>query len=139
MYRAKERGRGRIEMFDEALRLKAERRLATASALHRALERDEFIVHYQPVVDLTTGAMVSAEALLRWKHPEHGLVDARRVHLPRRGDRPHRADRRLGARAGVPRTWPMAGTSSSSGSDSTLSIAVNLSVRQMLAPGHRRA
>ena len=74
MYRAKERGRGRIELFDEALRSKAERRLATASALHRALERDEFAVHYQPVVDLATGAMVSAEALLRWEHPERGLV-----------------------------------------------------------------
>ena len=74
MYRAKERGRGRIELFDEALRSKAERRLATASALHRALEREEFTVHYQPIVDLSTGAMVSAEALLRWKHPDRGLV-----------------------------------------------------------------
>ena len=74
MYRAKERGRGRIEMFDDALRLNARRRLATASALHGALERDEFVVYYQPVVDLLTGAMVSAEALVRWRHPEHGLV-----------------------------------------------------------------
>ena len=74
MYRAKERGRGRIELFDEALRSKVERRLATASALHRALERDEFTVHYQPIVDLATGAMVSAEALVRWEHPERGLV-----------------------------------------------------------------
>ena len=74
MYRAKERGRGRIELFDEALRSKAERRLATASALHRALERNEFTVHYQPIIDLATGAMVSAEALLRWDHPERGFV-----------------------------------------------------------------
>jgi diguanylate cyclase (GGDEF)-like protein/PAS domain S-box-containing protein len=74
MYRAKERGRGRAELFDDALRLTANRRLATASALHRALDRDEFVVQYQPVVDLVTGTMVSAEALVRWKHPEHGLV-----------------------------------------------------------------
>ena len=74
MYRAKERGRGRVEMFDDALRSKAERRMATESALHRALEREEFTVHYQPIVDLTTGEMVSAEALLRWKHPERGLI-----------------------------------------------------------------
>jgi EAL domain-containing protein (putative c-di-GMP-specific phosphodiesterase class I) len=74
MYRAKERGRGRVEMFDDALRSKAERRMATESALHRALEREEFTVHYQPIVDLSTGEMVSAEALLRWKHPDRGLI-----------------------------------------------------------------
>ena len=74
MYRAKDRGRSRIELFDEALRSKTERRQATASALRCALEREEFTVHYQPVVDLSTGAMVSAEALLRWQHPERGLV-----------------------------------------------------------------
>jgi diguanylate cyclase (GGDEF)-like protein/PAS domain S-box-containing protein len=135
MYRAKERGRGRIEMFDEALRLNAKKRLATASALHRALERDEFVVYYQPVVDLTTGAMVSAEALVRWRHPEHGMVTPDEfISLAEEtglivpiGARvlqqacEHLADwRRLEALAG---------------SDSTLSIAVNLSVRQMLAPG----
>jgi diguanylate cyclase (GGDEF)-like protein/PAS domain S-box-containing protein len=74
MYRAKERGRGRIELFDQALRSKVERRLSNASALRRALECEEFVVHYQPVVELSTGAMVSAEALLRWQHPQCGLV-----------------------------------------------------------------
>ena len=74
MYRAKERGRGRIELYDEALRSKAAMRLATASALHRALERREFMVYYQPVVDLSTGLMVGAEALLRWQHPTRGLI-----------------------------------------------------------------
>jgi diguanylate cyclase (GGDEF)-like protein/PAS domain S-box-containing protein len=74
MYRAKERGRARIEIFDDALRSKVEQRLATASALHHALERQEFTVHYQPIIDLSTGAMVSAEALLRWEHPGRGHV-----------------------------------------------------------------
>ena len=74
MYLAKARGRGRIELFDEVLRSNAERRMATASALRRALEREEFTVHYQPVVDLSTGAMVSAEALLRWEHADRGLI-----------------------------------------------------------------
>jgi diguanylate cyclase (GGDEF)-like protein/PAS domain S-box-containing protein len=74
MYRAKDRGRGRIEVFDEALRANTERRLATASAMRRALEREEFTVHYQPVVDLTTGELISAEALLRWDHPERGQI-----------------------------------------------------------------
>jgi diguanylate cyclase (GGDEF)-like protein/PAS domain S-box-containing protein len=74
MARARERGRSRIELFDEALRSKVERRWVAASALRGALERQEFTVHYQPVVDLRTGAMVSAEALLRWEHPGRGLV-----------------------------------------------------------------
>ena len=75
MYRAKERGRGRIELFDDELRRKDERRMSTTSALRRALERDEFTVHYQPIVDLSTGAMVSAEALLRWEHPDRGVIN----------------------------------------------------------------
>jgi len=74
MHRAKERGRARVELFDDALRFKAERRFATATALRHGLEREEFIVHYQPVVDLSTGGMVGAEALVRWQHPDRGLV-----------------------------------------------------------------
>jgi diguanylate cyclase (GGDEF)-like protein/PAS domain S-box-containing protein len=75
MFLAKERGRGRIEMFDEVLRSRGERQLATASALRRALERQEFTVHYQPIVDLSSGAMVNAEALLRWVQSERRIVD----------------------------------------------------------------
>jgi len=74
MYRAKERGKGRIEMFDDELRIKAERRFSTASQLHQALDRGEFTNLYQPVIDLSTGAMVGAEALVRWNHPERGLL-----------------------------------------------------------------
>ena len=74
MYDAKRRGRDRIALFDEALRYKAEQRSATGAALHGALERQEFAVHYQPVVDLATGSMVSAEALARWQHPEGCMI-----------------------------------------------------------------
>ena len=74
MYLAKGLGRNRTEFFDKELRLKAERRIAAISGLRRTLERDEFTVHYQPIVDLFGGVMVSAEALLRWERPEHGLV-----------------------------------------------------------------
>jgi diguanylate cyclase (GGDEF)-like protein/PAS domain S-box-containing protein len=74
MHLAKERGRGRLEVFDEALRTRFDNQFATESALRLALERDEFTIHYQPVVDLLTGSMVGAEALLRWQHPERGLV-----------------------------------------------------------------
>ncbi len=74
MYRAKERGRGRIEVFDEALRSKVRHRLATTQALRLALERDEFVVHYQPIVDVRSGEMVSVEALLRWEQPDGTLI-----------------------------------------------------------------
>jgi diguanylate cyclase (GGDEF)-like protein/PAS domain S-box-containing protein len=141
MYLAKERGRGRIEMFDEALRFKANRRLATASALHGALDREEFVVLYQPVVDLTTGMMVSAEALVRWNHPEHGLVtpqdfisvaEETGIIVPIGALVLERACRDLA-------NWQQIATSVESSAatphrTNRLSINVNLSVRQMLAP-----
>ena len=68
-------GVSRIELFDEELRSKVEERLANTSALHYALERKEFCVYYQPIIDLWTGAMLSAEALLRWEHPDRGLIN----------------------------------------------------------------
>jgi diguanylate cyclase (GGDEF)-like protein/PAS domain S-box-containing protein len=74
MYRAKERGRGRIEVFDDVMRSNVERALATTTALRGALEHEQFTIHYQPIVSLITGRMVSVEALLRWNHPERGLV-----------------------------------------------------------------
>jgi diguanylate cyclase (GGDEF)-like protein len=74
MYRAKEGGRGRYELFDRGLRSRALRRLETESDLWRAIARDELVVHYQPVVDLRDGALLGVEALVRWEHPERGLV-----------------------------------------------------------------
>jgi EAL domain-containing protein (putative c-di-GMP-specific phosphodiesterase class I) len=74
MYRAKEQGRSRIEFFDEGMRTEAGVRLEVQSALHRALERDELRLLYQPVIDLPTGRMVGVEALLRWDHPDQGVL-----------------------------------------------------------------
>ncbi len=71
---AKNRGRGRIELFDSVVQSHVEQRLATAASLRKALERNQLTVVYQPVVDLTTGAMVSAEALLRWNHEQRGPI-----------------------------------------------------------------
>lgn len=71
---AKTRGAGHIELFDEVLRTRTSRRVASASRLRHALEQQEFVVHYQPIIDLSTGLLVSAEALLRWVHPDHGVV-----------------------------------------------------------------
>jgi EAL domain-containing protein (putative c-di-GMP-specific phosphodiesterase class I) len=69
MYGAKERGRGRVELFDSAARGRAESRLAAEAALRRAVEREEFVVLYQPIYALTTGRPVGAEALVRWDVP----------------------------------------------------------------------
>jgi diguanylate cyclase (GGDEF)-like protein len=74
MYRAKERGKSRVELFDERLRERAVQRLSIESALHRALEREELRLHYQPQIDLRSGRIVSWEALVRWEHPERGLL-----------------------------------------------------------------
>ncbi|MDX6581750.1 MAG: hypothetical protein QOI10_934 [Solirubrobacterales bacterium] len=74
MYRAKERGRGRYELFDDAMRTGVMARVRTETELRRALDRGELTVWYQPVIDLETGRPVSAEALVRWEHPERGLI-----------------------------------------------------------------
>jgi len=74
LYRAKAQGRGRCVEFDVSMHDRAVELLHLETALRRALERREFRLHYQPVVSLTTGQITGAEALLRWKHPERGLV-----------------------------------------------------------------
>ncbi len=74
MYRAKAKGRDRAEFFDATMQTEATEHLEIQSALHRAIERDELRVYYQPVIDLVSGAVAGVEALVRWQHPQHGLV-----------------------------------------------------------------
>ncbi|GIU86305.1 MAG: hypothetical protein KatS3mg009_0820 [Acidimicrobiia bacterium] len=74
MYHAKEAGRGRAEVFDDTMRARALARHATENALHRALERGELLLFFQPVVSLHDRSCVGAEALVRWQHPDRGLV-----------------------------------------------------------------
>ena len=74
MYRAKERGPGNWEIFDEVLRKRALERVATEQALRHALEAGELRLHYQPIVTLDDGALQSVEALVRWQHPQRGLL-----------------------------------------------------------------
>jgi diguanylate cyclase (GGDEF)-like protein/PAS domain S-box-containing protein len=74
MYRAKDQGRARTEVFDERTHFRAVHQLRTGNDLHRALQRGEFQVHYQPVVDLPTGDVAGFEALVRWQHPTRGLI-----------------------------------------------------------------
>jgi diguanylate cyclase (GGDEF)-like protein/PAS domain S-box-containing protein len=75
MYRAKEGGRARCVLFDAAMRASAMRRLEIERELRHALERDELDLRYQPVVNLRSGEISGLEALLRWQHPERGLLD----------------------------------------------------------------
>jgi len=74
MYRAKQRGRGRVEVFDEALRIAVESRLETQNDLRHAIDDGQIRAFYQPIVDCTSGAVVGFEALARWEHPVRGLL-----------------------------------------------------------------
>jgi diguanylate cyclase (GGDEF)-like protein/PAS domain S-box-containing protein len=74
MYQAKTTGKARFQVFDESMHKRAVGLLKLENSLRRAAERNEFIVHYQPIVALEGGAAAGFEALVRWNHPERGLV-----------------------------------------------------------------
>ncbi len=74
MYRAKDSGKNTYRFFSADMSIRAFERLAMESSLRRALERGEFELHYQPQLDAVTGRLVGVEALLRWQHPDLGLV-----------------------------------------------------------------
>ena len=74
MYRAKMSGRARFEIFDPAMHAAALIRLQLETDLRRAVERKEFELHYQPVVELATGVITGVEALIRWRHPQRGMI-----------------------------------------------------------------
>jgi diguanylate cyclase (GGDEF)-like protein/PAS domain S-box-containing protein len=74
MSRAKSRGRGGYELFDSNMHARIMRQLQLEIDLRRALDRDEFEVYYQPIVALANGATIGFEALVRWQHPQQGLI-----------------------------------------------------------------
>ncbi|MHB1533450.1 MAG: putative bifunctional diguanylate cyclase/phosphodiesterase [Acidimicrobiales bacterium] len=74
MYQAKDSGRDQIRVFDPSTHLLAVARHEMENALRGGIQRDEFVVHYQPEVNLATGAIVGVEALVRWNHPLRGLL-----------------------------------------------------------------
>jgi diguanylate cyclase (GGDEF)-like protein len=74
MYHAKEAGRNTFRYYDEAMNRSMVEELNLTIGLRQALLRQEFELHYQPVLDLASGQLVGAEALIRWRHPEQGLV-----------------------------------------------------------------
>src|SRR5829696_5922671 len=131
MYRAKERGGARTELFDTAMRERAVRALTIEQELQHGLEQGELRLYYQPLVSLDTGEMVGAEALLRWDHPERGLRTPDEF-LPVAEESGlivqvgawavGEACRRL-------RDWDRR-----NGGDSTFGLAVNLSARELTHP-----
>jgi diguanylate cyclase (GGDEF)-like protein/PAS domain S-box-containing protein len=74
MFHAKANGRNKYQFFRADMNTSAVQRLAIESSLRRGLRQSEFLLHYQPQIDLASGAMIGAEALIRWQIPEHGLV-----------------------------------------------------------------
>jgi diguanylate cyclase (GGDEF)-like protein len=75
MYEAKKEGKARYKIFDPGMHAQALRRLEMENELRRAINHEEFRVHYQPKVSVDTGGIVGMEALVRWDHPEHGLIN----------------------------------------------------------------
>lgn len=74
MYEAKGHGRGRHAVFDPSMRIRAIGRLETEAELRTAIEQEQFVLHYQPIIDLATDRIAGFEALVRWRHPKRGLV-----------------------------------------------------------------
>ncbi len=74
MYRAKEEGKNQYRFYDRTMFPEAEETMEMKTSLRKALERNEFLVHYQPQIDILTGKMIGLEALIRWNHPKRGLI-----------------------------------------------------------------
>ena len=74
MFRAKAQGRDTLQVFSEEMSAALEERARMEKGLRRAIEKNEFVVHYQPEIDLRTGRIVGAEALVRWQTPDRGMV-----------------------------------------------------------------
>jgi diguanylate cyclase (GGDEF)-like protein len=73
-YRAKSAGRGRVDVFDDGLRADLKERADLEQAIATAMTNDEFVLHYQAIIDMSTGATTGVEALIRWNRPGHGVV-----------------------------------------------------------------
>jgi diguanylate cyclase (GGDEF)-like protein len=132
MYRAKERGRGRYEIFDEVMRAHVIEHLQMENDLRVALERDQLLLHYQPVVSLQTGRIESVEALVRWQHPERGMI-APGQFIPLAEESGLIVA--LGARVLEQACAAAAGWHAARPDDAPLAISVNLSARQIADPG----
>lgn len=130
MYLAKRSGRSNFRFYSKDLTASAEERMRLESELRRAIERGELELHYQPKVLLTSGAMIGCEALLRWRHPEMGMIPPARFI-------PVAEDTGLIVELGqwVLREACQTAAEFNADSDSPHKVAVNLSVKQFQSPG----
>ena len=131
MYHAKGKGKARYEVFDKSMNAPAKERMDLELDLRNAVARGEFILHYQPVVELPTGRITEVEALVRWKHPQRGLLfpadfvglsEETGLIVPLGRWVLHEACRQT-------RQWQLAAPATK------LAISVNLSARQLQQPG----
>jgi predicted signal transduction protein with EAL and GGDEF domain len=123
MYLAKEDGKNGFRFFTKEIKTQSIERLTLESALRRALERDQFALHYQPKVDLATGQITGVEALLRWTHPELGVLPPMQFYSARRGNRVDRPDRPLGVEGSLRAKRGMAAPRIAAGIDGGESLA----------------
>ena len=129
MYRAKELGRNNAQYYETGMNAKAMERLELENGLYQALARNEFMLHYQPQVDLRTGEIVGMEALVRWLHPVRGLVSPA-VFIPvaeASGLIVSLGEWVLRTACAQNKAWQLAGLP-------PISVAVNLSARQFRQP-----
>jgi predicted signal transduction protein with EAL and GGDEF domain len=129
MYSAKKLGRNNAQYYSAEMNVKAMERLVLENGLHHALERNEFLLHYQPQVDLRTGEIAGMEALVRWQHPELGLVSPA-MFIPVAEDSGlivSIGEWVLRTACAQNKAWQLAGFK-------PISVAVNLSARQFRQP-----
>lgn len=74
MYKAKQKGRNNYHFYTRAIGHKVSEQLDLENSLYKAIEKSEFVLYYQPQIDLQNGKIVGMEALIRWEHPEQGLI-----------------------------------------------------------------
>jgi diguanylate cyclase (GGDEF)-like protein/PAS domain S-box-containing protein len=129
MYRAKERGRNNYQFYTPEMNRRTREMLGMESALRHALERDEFVLHYQPKVSLGSARVTGVEALLRWHRPDKGLVAPAEFMplLEESGLIVRAGEWVLNAVCRQLQEWRMSGAP-------LLPVAINLSARQFLAP-----
>jgi diguanylate cyclase (GGDEF)-like protein/PAS domain S-box-containing protein len=129
MYHAKERGRNDYQFFSPGMNERAVERLNLETALRLALEREEFVLHYQPQVDIRTGGIVGVEALIRWQHPAWGMLAPGKFIgvAEETGLIESLGEWTLLTACQQARAWQLAGLPQ-------IKIAVNISARQLLRP-----